>query len=270
MALLDASGPFFRPREEVLLGATEADWRRARRVDPGAFGADGEWLLDFRCFAVRRPGGQVTLIDAGVGPEGSPASGWAPVPGNLPRRLAAAGIDPLDVDLVVLTHLHGDHLGWSVLPSGVPMFGNARYAVQRVEITALRDNGDEVIEPRVLQPLRRTGQLQVIDGRTRLFGGAAEGIVAVPTPGHTPGHQSVLVEAGRRRVVVTGDVAVHAVQLVNPDVAYHYESDPDTARRTRRTLLAQARRKRTLLATSHLTEPFVRGRLPRQGIASPR
>lgn len=72
VALVDASGPFFRPRDEVLLGATAADWEHARHVDPGAFGEDGRWRLDFRCFAIRRPDGRVTLIDAGVGPRAAP------------------------------------------------------------------------------------------------------------------------------------------------------------------------------------------------------
>lgn len=270
VALVDASGPFFRPRDEVLLGATAADWEHARHVDPGAFGEDGRWRLDFRCFAIRRPDGRVTLIDAGVGPEGSPASGWAPVPGRLPQRLSSAGISPQDVDLVVLTHLHGDHLGWSVLPDGTPMFANARYVIQGVEIATLEENDDQVVLPYVIQPLRDTGQLDVVEGRSCLFDRAGAKIVAMPTPGHTPGHQSVLVEAGRRRIVITGDVLVHAVQLVNPDVAYYYEQDREAARRTRHGLLELARRKRALLATSHLTEPFVRARPPHSGIAPPR
>lgn len=257
VALLDASGPFFLPRDEALLGATPGDWERARRLDPGAFGADGQWHLDFRCFAIRRPNGRVALIDAGVGPEGSPASGWAPVPGQLPARLTSAGIHPEDVDLVVLTHLHGDHLGWSVSPDGVPMFPNARYTIQRTEIAALEAGNDQVVLPFVVGPLRHTGQLDVVDGHACLFSRATGRITAVPTPGHTPGHQSVLVEAGRRRIVITGDVLVHAVQLVNPDVAYLYEQDQETARRTRHTLLADASRTHAILATAHLTRPFV-------------
>ncbi|GLY65207.1 MBL fold metallo-hydrolase [Amycolatopsis taiwanensis] len=257
VALVDASGPFFRPRNEVLLGATDDDWEQAQRIDPGAFGADGEWRLDFRCFAIRRPDGRVALIDAGVGPEGSPASSWAPVPGHLPERLASIGIRTEDVDLVVLTHLHGDHLGWSVSPDGVPTFPNARYALQRTEIAALEENNDQVVLPRVVDPLRQNGQLDVLDGRVCLFRQAAGRIAAVPTPGHTPGHQSVLVEAGRDRIAITGDVLVHAVQLANPEVAYLYEQDQETARRTRRALLANASRTHTILATAHLNRPFV-------------
>lgn len=257
VALLDASGPFFLPAADAFTGATEADWARARRLDPGAFGRDGAWRLDFRCFAIRLPAGGVALVDAGVGPAGSPASSWAPVPGHLLSRLEAAGIDRADVRLVVLTHLHEDHFGWSVSPDGVPYFPNARYVVQRTEITALEQAGDEVVLSYVVDPLRHTGQLDVVDGVVRLAGRGAGTVTAIPTPGHTPGHQSVVVRDPARQVVITGDVLVHAVQLVDPDVAYRYEADQDTARRTRHALLDDASRRPTWLATAHLTRPFV-------------
>jgi glyoxylase-like metal-dependent hydrolase (beta-lactamase superfamily II) len=82
----------------------------------------------------------------------------------------------------------------------------------------------------------------------------------VPTPGHTVGHQSVLVEGHGDQVVVTGDVLVHAVQLVDPDVGYVFEDDAAIAVASRRRLLARARHQRALLATAHLTQPFVPAR----------
>lgn len=257
VALVDAAGPFFSTRQEALPEATESDWRRAERLDPRAFGPDGAWNLPFRCFAIRRRSGKIMIVDTGVGPEGSPASSWAPVPGRLPEELSAAGIDPADVDTVVLTHLHGDHVGWAVdYPNVVPMFANARYVIQRAEIAALQAGGGEALLRDVVEPLRRTGRLHEIDGRSRLLSDGGT-LTAIPTPGHTPGHQSVIVEGGRRQIVVTGDVLVHAVQLVAPEVGYRYEDDQDIARETRRSLLARARDDRALLATCHLTDPFV-------------
>jgi len=256
MALLDASGPFFRPAAEAFPDATAHDWDRARGLDPAAFGPDGAWLLDFRCFAVRLPNGRYALVDAGIGPAGSPAAAWAPVPGRLLDRLAAAGIRRTDVELVVLTHLHEDHCGWSVSPDGKPTFPNARYVVQRTEITALEQADDEVVLRYVVEPLRATGQLSTVDGRVCLAERQGTRMTTEPTPGHTPGHQSVLLSDHRNQLVITGDVLVHAVQLVAPDVAYAHESDQDTARRTRRRLLSAAG-DQTWLATAHLREPFV-------------
>jgi glyoxylase-like metal-dependent hydrolase (beta-lactamase superfamily II) len=257
VALLDATGPFFLTADAAFTGATEQDWAHAQQIDPGAFGPNGTWHLDFRCFAIRLPTGGVALVDAGVGPTGSPASSWAPVPGHLLARLAEAGIDETDVRLVVLTHLHEDHFGWSVSPEGVPTFPNARYVIQRTEIAALQQAGDEVVLPYVVEPLRRTAQLDTVDGEVCLARTRGGTVSTIPTPGHTPGHQSVLVRAPARQVLITGDVLVHAVQLVAPDVGYRFEADQHTARQTRRTLLNQAERRPTWLATAHLTTPFV-------------
>lgn len=235
IALLDASGTFPEPAREAFPGASEADWAAAARADPGAFGPDGAWRLDFRCFAVRRPGGGVTLVDAGVGGPDSAAASWAPVPGRLPQALAEAGIAVADIDSVVLTHLHSDHVGWAVGPDGSPFFPDASYVVQRAETAALAPGSSALT--RVVAPLRRAGVLHEVAGEFRLD----RTVALLPTPGHTPGHQSVLVMHGARETVVTGDVLVHAVQWVNPAVGYVYEDDPELARRTRETLLARAR-----------------------------
>ncbi|MGW6708249.1 MBL fold metallo-hydrolase [Streptomyces sp. NPDC054956] len=261
-ALLDASGTFFEPARTAFPGAGAADWARAALLDPGAAGPDGAWRLDFRCFAVSRPHGRWVLVDAGVGPAHGPAAGWAPVPGRLPAALEEAGIDPGDVEAVVLTHLHEDHTGWTLDPAGQPFFPAARYLVQDAEVAAL-DRADPVWEW-VVAPLRATGQLHEVSGVHRL----APGLTLLPTPGHTPGHQSVLVErsgpgGGERDVLVTGDVLVHAVQLADPAVPYSHERDRAAARASREELLALAVRRGALLATAHLTRPFVEPAAPR-------
>jgi glyoxylase-like metal-dependent hydrolase (beta-lactamase superfamily II) len=255
--LVDASGPFsLAGPHDAFPDATDEDWDRAREVDPAAFGADDTWLLDFRCFVIRGPFGRLMLVDTGVGPKGSPAT-WAPQPGRLPAELERAGIDPRDVDTVVLTHLHEDHYGWAVLPDGTPLFPNARYVVQQREVAVL-PAGDVALSY-IVDPLRATGQLDEVAGAASLATAPGRGgsIRVVPTPGHTPGHQSVIVDGRREQVVVTGDVLVHAVQLVDPSVSYAFESDIDTARRTRTALLREARSNRATLATAHLRHPFI-------------
>ncbi|MFH9726351.1 MBL fold metallo-hydrolase [Streptomyces sp. NPDC017254] len=206
--------------------------------------------MDFRCFAVAAPDGAGwTLIDAGLGPAEGPGAPWCPVPGRLPELLTTAGIDRADVHTVVLTHLHEDHTGWA---AGLPFFPRARYAVQRAETAALGRR--DPVADRVVEPLRAAGQLHEVDGRHRL----RPGVTLLPTPGRTPGHQSVLGErpAGRD-VLVTGDLLVHAVQLAAPGVACAHELDPVAARTSREEPLARAAESGAVPATAHLTRPFV-------------
>ena len=259
-SLLDAAGPFeLATPEEAFPDATEADWAAARDIDPDAFGADGGWHLNFQCFLIEGPGSRLTLVDTGIGPAGSPASSWAPVPGRLLDALREVGVSAHDIDLVVQTHLHSDHLGWAVTLDGTPVFPRARYVVQRDEVAALEQSGSALV-PYLIQPLRSTGQLQEISGETRLTSGkgrAGHHLVAILTPGHTPGHQSVLVEDGDEQILITGDVLVHAVQLANPQLSYTFEADHDLARTSRHDMLTRAAARHALLATAHLNRPFV-------------
>jgi glyoxylase-like metal-dependent hydrolase (beta-lactamase superfamily II) len=243
----DGAGPFFDRREAAFPSATAEQWLDADAADPDAVGLGGEWLLRFRCFAIRLTDQRVILVDAGIGPADAPAAAWAPVPGRLPESLAEAGIAPGDVSTVVVTHLHTDHVGWAVV-DGRPYFGNARYVLPRGDVEAVRQL-NPALEGRLLEPLRAAGQLSTVDGDEPL----APGVEVVATPGHTPGHQSVLVTHGDERVLITGDLLVHALQLVHPDVGYTHESDQDLARESR---LRQFRAG-GVLATAHLSQAFV-------------
>ncbi|MET8283384.1 MBL fold metallo-hydrolase [Micromonospora sp. NPDC005174] len=245
-ALTDGEGGFFQPRDEAFPHATAAQWAEADRRDPTSVTSDGQWWLPFRSFAIRSGDGPVTLVDAGIGPAGAPAASWAPVPGRLPAELTAAGIDPADVDTVVLTHLHSDHIGWAVTGTpGRPYFPNASYLLQRAEVDAARALNPG-LPAGLIAPLRAAGQLRVVDGEADL----TPAVRLLSTPGHTPGHQSVLLTVADERLLLTGDLLVHAVQLVDPTLAYAHEEDPDEARASRLTTLHT--HSPTLLATPHL------------------
>jgi glyoxylase-like metal-dependent hydrolase (beta-lactamase superfamily II) len=250
VALTDGVGPFVEARDDMFPRATARMWQLADERDPVA--ADGGWRLQFRCYAIRLASGGVVLVDTGIGDANAPASSWAPVPGRLPEELSEVGIAPGDVETVVITHMHTDHIGWAVSGSA-PFFPNARYLLQQTEIEAIETLRPGLIEW-LLEPLRSTGQLSAVDGEARLH----DGLRVVATPGHTPGHQSVLVETADGTVLFTGDLLVHMLQLVDPDQPYANELDPDRARESRVAMLRElAARGDGTLATAHLTEPFL-------------
>lgn len=233
-AIEDGVGTFFTPRAEAFPFATPDQWATADEFDPGAVTPEGEWRLRFRAFAVRLEDGRVILVDAGIGPADAPASAWAPCPGYLPDSFAEAGLDPAGIGTVVLSHLHTDHIGWWV--GG--LFPRAEILLQRNEL--------DWITPRLLSLLPRD-QLILLDGDSQV----GPGVRIVATPGHTPGHQSVLVGDS---FAITGDLLVHALQLVAPQVGYSNEMDADKARESRIALLSKVDE----IATPHLTEPFIR------------
>ncbi|WP_433163671.1 MBL fold metallo-hydrolase [Kribbella sp. CA-247076] len=234
--LCDAVAVFPEPIDEALPGwtPTHAEW--TAEVMPGNVQGSG-WWLHFHSYLLTGEAG-VVLVDAGIGPAGGEAATWLGVSGRLPALLAKVGVQESDIDTVVLTHVHLDHVGWSA-EGERPRFTNAEYVVQRDEIEHVR--GGTTYE-RMIRPIVEAGQLRVVDGETAL-----PGMRLLPTPGHTPGHQSVVTE----RAVLGGDVWVHPAQARWPELTYVYERDPARAITSRREVLAVAAASGIPIAAAH-------------------
>lgn len=241
--------------EESFLGASPGTWDDARTRYPETVGASGHWRLHVHCFALRTSG-RTILVDTGFGPVTAPAFAWAKQPGRLPVELAEAGIEAGEVDTVIVTHVHDDHLGWTAFDGGRTLhFPNARYVIHRNDwewMAGSEDPEDVEIFAELMKPIADLGALQLIEDRLEVTGE----LTVIPAPGHTPGHQVVLVESGGERAIVAGDTANHPVQVTLPGVASGTDTDPELAVRTRTDLLGRAEREDRLFVTGHFPEPF--------------
>ena len=246
-ALTDIEGAFFS-LDQIFPGVMKDQWEPYVHRYPWAF-ADRDTLWGrVGSFVLRSPEGTV-LVDTGVGPQ---AMGQG---GNLLMDLERAGVLLEDVDTVFLTHLHGDHLGWSVKPDGEPYFPEARYVTQAAEW--------EISAPYLgpaVAGLDDLGVLELLDGEEPV----GEELTAIPTPGHSPGHSSLLVSSGGEQAIVSGDAIVHPAQATEPTWNVHFDMDKEQAARTREMLLAWLEADGITVAAGHIPGSGF-GRIVRDG-----
>lgn len=186
------------------------------------------------------------------------------------ERLAAIGIRPEDVDYVLCTHMHGDHVGQNTrLVDGrwVPTFPRAKYLISRVEwdywIHAANRrlyNEDPFFEDSI-QPVLDAGQVQLIDDGFSVD----KDIVVMATPGHTPGHLCVrITHEGRDVAIMSGDLMHNALQVAVPALNSCFCVDAELARVTRTAFLEQCEESGTLVMPAHFPKPTA-GRVVRAG-----
>ena len=208
------------------------DWIVPHYYDPEA-----DKLLMTIQTLILRVGDTTVLVDTCLGNDkkrGNPA--WNMRQGDYLERLRARGIAPQDVDYVLCTHLHTDHVGWNTrLVDGqwVPTFPNARYLCQREELEHWKQTTEpefaETFQDSVL-PVLEAGMLDLADGAMYV----TPGVELLPTPGHTPGHCSVRITSGAGEGVITGDMTHHPVQFAMPEWSSQFCVNPEQATATRR------------------------------------
>lgn len=210
-------------------------------------------------------GSQLILIDTGAGVL------YGDCCGRLLANLRAAGYRPEQVDMVLLTHMHKDHVGGLNL-NAKPAFPNAVVRASRREADYWLDARNKSTAPAFLSsffdaaaqsvaPYIATGRFQPYDGDAVL----APGIHALAAPGHTPGHTAYVVQSGNQTLLVWGDVIhVASIQLRNPAVSVEYDSDASAAQQTRHELLDLAAQHHYLIGAAHIAFPGL-GHVRREG-----
>ncbi len=202
--------------------------------------ARGLFQMSITCFLIRSAGKNV-LVDTGLGPwrrTGFPR-------GHLNESLAALGIDPGDIDIIVNTHLHIDHTGWNTVegPDGKPtiFFPKAKWMIQRVE-------WDYWMQPRFMEseehphlaqcltPVEESGRVELVYSESAID----DNLVFIPSPGHTPGHVCIGIVSAGEKAIIVGDASHHPAPLIHPDWSPGADADPMLSARTRDRLFDEA------------------------------
>lgn len=264
--------PAFAARE-FFPAITEDILAEGKRTLGNLITADDRLLMSFHAF-VLRTGNATILVDTCCGNDKSrPArADFDRLQTDFLPDLARAGVKPEEVDYVMCTHLHWDHVGWNTrLVDGrwVPTFPNARYIIARREFDywdgLYAQKGDSPhlmsFEDSVL-PVKRAEQVVLVDDTFEL----ARGIRLEPCPGHTPGLVVVHVESNGQRGIFSGDAIHHQLQLAHPHLCCRADSDMAMSHQTRRALLERHADKDTVFLPAHYPMPTA-GRIVRSGSA---
>lgn len=251
--------------EQFLIGFDRQVFEQYLPMIPGQYLADQHRLVSSVHSWLVRTDKHLVLVDACCGNFKNRPS--------LPRfhqlntrfleNLRAAGAQPEDIDIVLCTHLHSDHVGWNTrLENGrwVPTFPNAKYVFSDRDDAFFNPQRNAGLDPEralvyedSMLPIVRAGQAQVL----------ADGIHAIddllrvePAPGHTPGHVVLKLVDDAARGVFSGDVLHHAVQVYRPDWYNKFCEDPVQSTRTRVAVLEYCADESAVLFPTHFAAPY--------------
>jgi len=241
-------------------------WLEPRALDP----ATGLFIFPMQSYVVRT-GRHTVLIDSCVGNHKD-----RPTRPHWHRKddsrymdgLAAAGLGVGDIDFVLCTHLHPDHVGWNTRLENdrwVPTFPNARYVFSRRELAHWEARNAEQTLPHIVDsvlPVVAAGRVDLVDSDHALD----DAIRLEPTPGHSPDHFAVHLASRGQEAVMSGDLIHSPLQCRHPELVARPDFDREQAVATRRGFLERYCETDTLICTAHFPSPSV-GHVVRDGDA---
>ena len=247
--------------QSVIQGFSHTEIKKHDWLMPDFADAEGNLKAVVQAFVIKTPT-KIILVDTCVGndKERGEIPEWHKLQTSFLDKLAVLGFQPKDIDVVLCTHLHFDHVGWNtMLVDGqwVPTFPNARYLFAETEYNywlskpeqeiaddhaGFRDSVKPVVEADLADLVALTHQV-------------TEEVSLVPSSGHTPGHVCVLIQSGGERALVTGDMMHHPCQIAKPEWGTDADTDVDRARETRLEFLDKYANSDLLVIGSHFAFP---------------
>lgn len=236
------------------------DWLHPHYADD-----EGNPVSFVQAFIVEADGKRI-LIDSCIGND-KDLDGLIPVWSRLQtgflQKLVEAGFAPDSIDMVICTHLHADHIGWNttyVDGAWIPTFPRARYLFGQLEFKTtdffISGEGDapKELAPYFIESIRpvlHAGLADLVSTDHQL----TETVRLIPSPGHTQGHVSVVIESDGHLAMISGDWIHHPAQLTHLEWPSRYDADPDQGNATRTSLLERIAADRSLLVGSHFAQP---------------
>jgi len=215
----------------------------------------GELAVPYNCLLIRA-GGRTALVDAGLGAEA--AAEWGEQAGRLTDSLAASGVTPDQVDMVIVSHAHLDHIGGlTVAGDGgrVPVFARARHYFCEAEWNFWTGQGLAQVPADLadgarthLPPLRQAGLVEIVTAETEVL----PGVRLLPFPGHTAGHMVVALSSGDEGALYLGDAILDEANFAHPEWVSLVEWNPAMAAAARTALIEKAIDENRLLIAFHL------------------
>ncbi|MBV9561727.1 MAG: MBL fold metallo-hydrolase [Bradyrhizobium sp.] len=239
----------------ILPLATREEIQQMPWLIPHFANEEGRLKMSIHSLVVETPTRRI-VVDTGLGNDkkGRNVPTWNDRKDPFLDTMTEAGFAPDSIDTVLCTHLHVDHVGWNTrLVEGrwVPTFANARYVFGKTEYEHWRDHSDAPDKAAVfgdsVQPIVEASRADLIASNARL----TDEISMIPTPGHSPGHMSILIRSEGEQGLLTGDVAHHPCQMAHLDWSSTADSDPRQSAVTRRELFSRFADTETLVIGGH-------------------